>query len=136
MSLVAYGSSDSDSDSDDKPLSRPAESKIGGGLFATLPPPKTALQQGATRGTSLASNFTSKDSGSDRVAPGFSKKPQSNVETKGLLFDLPKPKKRTEPVKITIPDIKNADVSTLLMRNRLLTCFACSVLMQCLFLTV
>ncbi|XP_041932664.1 proline-rich protein PRCC [Alosa sapidissima] len=105
MSLVAYGSSDSDSDSDDKPVSRPTVSKIGGGLFSTLPPPKNALQQSVTRG----SNFSTTDNGSDTVAPGFIKKPQSNVEAKGLLFDLPKPKKRTEPVKITIPDIKNAD---------------------------
>ncbi|KAL2080144.1 hypothetical protein ACEWY4_023937 [Coilia grayii] len=109
MSLVAYGSSDSDSDSDDKPVSRSTESKVGGGLFSTLPPPKRAPQQSANRGASLESNFSTKDNASENPTPGLLKKPQGNVETKGLLFDLPKPKKRTEPVKITVPDLKTAD---------------------------
>lgn len=112
MSLVAYGSSDSDSDSDDKPVSRPTESKVGGGLFATLPPPKRAPQQSGSGGARLESKFSTKDNASENPTPGFLKKPQGNVETKGSLFDLPKPKKRTEPVKITVPTLKTADVST------------------------
>lgn len=87
MSLVAYDSSD-DSDRDESPASpvRPA-GKIGG-LFASLPAPKTAEQTSAPH-------------------------------PKRMSMDLPKPKKRAEPVKITVPEIKPADVSftDLLMPN-------------------
>uniref|UniRef100_A0A673KP00 Proline-rich protein PRCC-like n=1 Tax=Sinocyclocheilus rhinocerous TaxID=307959 RepID=A0A673KP00_9TELE len=77
MSLVAYDSSD-DSDRDESPASplRPA-GKIGG-LFTSLPAPKTADQTSAP-------------------------------QPKRMTIDLPKPKKRTEPVKITVPEIKPAD---------------------------
>lgn len=77
MSLVAYDSSD-DSDRDESPASplRPA-GKIGG-LFASLPAPKTAGQTSAP-------------------------------QPKRMSMELPKPKKRAEPVKITVPEIKPAD---------------------------
>ncbi|KAK2887564.1 hypothetical protein QQF64_013235 [Cirrhinus molitorella] len=83
MSLVAYDSSD-DSDRDDSPGSpaRPA-GKIGG-LFASLPAPKKAEIRSSAVQTS---------------AP----------QPKRMTMDLPKPKKRTEPVKITVPEIKPAD---------------------------
>ncbi len=79
MSLVAYDSSD-DSDRDESPASalRPA-GKIGG-LFASLPAPKTA-------------------------------DPTSAPQPKRMTMGLSKPKKRAEPVKITVPAIKPADVS-------------------------
>lgn len=35
----------------------------------------------------------------------------SAPQPKRMTLDLPKPKKRTEPVKITVPEIKPADVS-------------------------
>lgn len=84
MSLVAYDSSD-DSDRDDAPSSaaRPVKS---GGLFASLPAPKTA-EIGSNKGQASAPQF------------------------QRMGVDLPKPKKRTEPVKITVPEIKPADVS-------------------------
>ncbi|XP_073677592.1 proline-rich protein PRCC [Garra rufa] len=83
MSLVAYDSSD-DSDRDDSPGSaaRPV-AKIGG-LFASLPAPKNAKIRSSADQTS---------------AP----------QPKRMTMDLPKPKKRTEPVKITVPEIKPAD---------------------------
>ncbi|XP_026087642.1 proline-rich protein PRCC-like [Carassius auratus] len=83
MSLVAYDSS-GDSDRDESPASpaRPA-AKIGG-LFSALPAPRTAEIRSSAEQTS---------------AP----------LTKRMTMDLPKPKKRTEPVKITVPEIKPAD---------------------------
>lgn len=79
MSLVAYDSSD-DSDRDEAPALAPRPAGRIGGLFASLPAPRTADQTPA---------------------------PQH----KRMTLDLPKPKKRTEPVKITVPEIKPADVS-------------------------
>ncbi|XP_051527771.1 proline-rich protein PRCC-like [Myxocyprinus asiaticus] len=83
MSLVAYDSSD-DSDRDDAPGSsaRPAV-KIGG-LFASLPAPKSSDVRTST----------------DQTA---------DSQPKRMNLDLPKPKKRTEPVKITVPKIRATD---------------------------
>lgn len=85
MSLVAYDSSD-DSDRDDTPglPARPA-GKIGG-LFASLPAPKKA-----------------------EIRPNRDQ--TSAPQPQRMNMDLPKPKKRTEPVKITVPEIKPGDVS-------------------------
>ncbi|XP_059365172.1 proline-rich protein PRCC-like [Carassius carassius] len=83
MSLVAYDSS-GDSDRDESPASpaRPA-AKIGG-LFAALPAPRTAEIRSSAE------------------------KPSAPL-TKRMTMDLPKPKKRTEPVKITVPEINPTD---------------------------
>ena len=108
MSLVAYGSSD-ESDSEEISTSTAAESKRGGGgLFSLLPAPKTARSAEGNRGPSQetqsnpsAGNSTS----SDDLNP---------QKTKGGLFSsLPKPRKRTEPVKISVPLVQRRDVSQL-----------------------
>ncbi|XP_026874778.2 proline-rich protein PRCC [Electrophorus electricus] len=83
MSLVAYDSSD-DSDHDDAPTSNtPLTGKIGG-LFATLPAPKRSASESRTSET------------------------RKEAFHKNMSIDLPKPKKRSEPVKITVPEIKAA----------------------------
>ncbi|KAF7653813.1 hypothetical protein LDENG_00078170 [Lucifuga dentata] len=102
MSLVAYGSSD-ESDSEETTVAPESEPKAE--LFSLLPAPETS-------GSSLG--------GSD----GPSKESKANIEpsdstsnddldpqpTKGGLFScLPKPKKRTEPVKIAAPQIQRQD---------------------------
>lgn len=90
MSLVAYGSSD-DSDSEETPSSGP-ESRS---LFSSLPAPK---HPGSGKGIK-AKEVLAKD---DRDPEQYKA---------GLFSSLPKPKKRTEPVKITIPEIEKRDVS-------------------------
>lgn len=87
MSLVAYDSSD-DSDRDNAPSSPARPPAKSGGLFTSLPAPKKA------------------EIGSNRYQTSA---PQP--QRMGLDLTLPKPKKRTEPVKITVPEIKHADVS-------------------------
>ncbi|XP_051992655.1 proline-rich protein PRCC-like [Xyrauchen texanus] len=79
MSLVAYDSSD-DSDRDDAPSLPTRPAGNIGGLFASLPVPKK--------------------SSTAQIAAS---------QPKRMNLDLPKPKKRTDPVKITIPEIKPAD---------------------------
>ncbi|KAM9823547.1 proline-rich protein PRCC [Neosynchiropus ocellatus] len=88
MSLVAYGSSD-ESDSEE------TSTRGSGGLFARLPAPKKTVQlrQEEVPGNQVAGNRTDD--------------PQN---FRGDLFSsLPKPKKRTEPVKITAPQIHRRD---------------------------
>uniref|UniRef100_A0A4W5NDF8 Proline rich mitotic checkpoint control factor n=1 Tax=Hucho hucho TaxID=62062 RepID=A0A4W5NDF8_9TELE len=109
MSLVAYASSD-DSDSDETSNVRsivPGGKR--GGLFARLPAPKTSASEAlgnvrSSKGTTHLSsrNTVSNDGDEDSVT-------RSQPSKGGLLFDLPKPKKRTETVKITIPEIKRGD---------------------------
>lgn len=84
MSLVAYESSD-DSDRDDTPglPARPA-GKVGG-LFASLPAPKSKAEIRPNRDQTSA------------------------PQPQRMSMDIPKPKKRTEPVKITVPEIKRGD---------------------------
>ncbi|CAN9503699.1 unnamed protein product [Ophioblennius macclurei] len=95
MSLVAYGSSD-DSDSEGTSTSLAAESKPRSGGFSSSsfsgrPAPKKA---GGARGGIPISM-------SDDSEP---------LPSKGGLFaSLPKPRKRTEPVKITVPQIQRQD---------------------------
>jgi len=43
--------------------------------------------------------------------PAPKKTQQPSVPQPKKVMDLPKPKKRTEPVRITVPEIKPADVS-------------------------
>ncbi|KAI7799161.1 proline-rich protein PRCC [Triplophysa rosa] len=83
MSLVAYDSSD-DSDRDNAPSSPARPTAKSGGLFASLPAPKKA------------------EVGSNRYQT-------SAPQPQRMGMDLPKAKKRTEPVKITVPEIKHAD---------------------------
>uniref|UniRef100_A0A3Q3AB42 Proline rich mitotic checkpoint control factor n=1 Tax=Kryptolebias marmoratus TaxID=37003 RepID=A0A3Q3AB42_KRYMA len=85
MSLVAYGSSD-ESDSEETSTSAAAESKpSGGGLFSVLPAPKASGSAGRKEG------------------------PKHAARDSSFLSGLPKPKKRTEPVKITVPQVQRRD---------------------------
>lgn len=105
MSLVAYGSSD---ESDLEETSVVPESKPSAGLFSLLPAPKTSESStGVTEGASKESkaNIWPRDSSSnDDLDPQPAKVCS--------LSSLPKPKKRTEPVKIPVPEIQRQDVST------------------------
>ncbi|KAM9414815.1 proline-rich protein PRCC isoform 2-T2 [Salvelinus alpinus] len=109
MSLVAYASSD-DSDSDETSnVSSIVPGSKRGGLFARIPVPKRSASEALgkvrpSKGTSHFSsrNTVSNDGDEDSVT-------RSQHSKGGLLFDLPKPKKRTEPVKIPIPEIKRGD---------------------------
>lgn len=106
MSLVAYGSSD-DSDSEETQTSLPENRTTSGGLFSSLPAPKYPGSTGGSDhgpGEDIKVNVTAKESTSkDTSDPA-----QYKV---GLFSSLPKPKKRTEPVKITVPEIEKRDVS-------------------------
>ncbi|KAF1381715.1 hypothetical protein PFLUV_G00156880 [Perca fluviatilis] len=104
MSLVAYGSSD-DSDSEETSTSAAPQSKVStGGLFSLLPAPKKPVSAGGNGGPrkETKANCSAGDNTSnDDLDPRPSK---------GVLFSsLPKPRKRTEPVKITVPQIQRRD---------------------------
>ncbi|KAJ8000258.1 hypothetical protein DPEC_G00202970 [Dallia pectoralis] len=106
MSLVAYASSD-DSDSDET-SSTLVPARKPGGLFARLPAPKKSTSESpGSMGQSKGSTRVSLSSGSGAGDQG--PVTQSQPARGGLPFDLPKPKKRTEPVKITVPDIRRRD---------------------------
>lgn len=99
MSLVAYGSSD-ESDSDE--TSAAAESiPRGGGLFSVLPAPKTSGSAERKGGPKPAAEDN---------RPREDLVPQLSTGS-SFLSSLPKPKKRTEPVKITVPQVQRRDVS-------------------------
>ncbi|XP_029920276.1 proline-rich protein PRCC [Myripristis murdjan] len=104
MSLVAYDSSD-ESDSEETSASVVPEGKPSGGLFSLLPAPKkeTSTTQ-ANEGPSKEAkpDLSSRDSSSNDD-------PDTQPSKGGLLFNLPKPKKRTEPVKIVVPQIQRQD---------------------------
>uniref|UniRef100_A0A3B3QDZ5 Proline rich mitotic checkpoint control factor n=1 Tax=Paramormyrops kingsleyae TaxID=1676925 RepID=A0A3B3QDZ5_9TELE len=130
MSLVAYGSSD-ESDNEDSPKSLGAGGRSAG-LFASLPAPKNPSAEGlrdaganvpqprdvpqisgATQLTAVPNPSQKSDSkgNEDTLSLGFppSRGTLSQESSTGLLLNLPKPKKRTEPVKITIPEIQRGD---------------------------
>ncbi|XP_058474721.1 proline-rich protein PRCC [Solea solea] len=106
MSLVAYGSSD-DSDTEGTSRSAASESKFSsGGLFSRLPAPKKTgaggrKHDGPGKETKI-SNSTAVDSASND---------DLDLQTSrgGFLSGLPKPKKRTDPVRITVPQIQRQD---------------------------
>lgn len=102
MSLVAYESSD---ESDSEETTVVAEGKPNAGLFSLLPvPKKSGASLGGTDGPSKESKAN--------IQPGDSTSTDDldPQPTKGSLFsNLPKPKKRTEPVKITVPQIQKQD---------------------------
>lgn len=103
MSLVAYGSSD-DSDAEETPTSVPEKrTTTTGGLLSSMP---AAKFPGPTGGIN-------RGPGKDLRAKEIALKDDTDpVQYKGGLFSsLPKPKKRTEPVKITVPEIEKRDVS-------------------------
>lgn len=106
MSLVAYGSSD-DSDTEETPTSLPENRAPTGGLFSSLPAPQYPGSTGGSSrgpGTGLKTTVTAQET--------TSKDDTDPAQYKGGLFSsLPKPKKRTEPVKITVPEIEKRDVS-------------------------
>lgn len=107
MSLVAYGSSD-ESDTEETSTSAAPENRVGvGGLFSILPPPKkTASAAGSSHGPS-------KEVKAKPTGDNMSNKDLDPLPSKGELFSSQlKPRKRTEPVKITVPEIQRGDVST------------------------
>ncbi|KAJ8335245.1 hypothetical protein SKAU_G00408840 [Synaphobranchus kaupii] len=107
MSLVAYGSSD-ESESEDTPKSLETGGKSSG-LFASLPAPKKS----APEPQDLKNTGPSVD-----TDPGKNLDPKSGHDTtaidpppvsSGLHLNLPRPKKRVDPVKITIPELQRGD---------------------------
>lgn len=102
MSLVAYGSSD---ESDSEGTSAAPQSKVGaGGLFSLLPAPKKSASTGGSDGPrkETRTNPSARDASSNDDLDTLPSKG-------GLLSSLPRPKKRTEPVKITVPQIQRRD---------------------------
>ncbi|XP_068603446.1 proline-rich protein PRCC [Brachionichthys hirsutus] len=103
MALVAYGSSD-ESDSEETATSAPADSRVGAaGLFSVLPAPKHSGSAGGSYGPGKETNANSTG---DRM-PNDDLDPEPSKG--GVLSSLPKPRKRTEPVKITVPQIQGRD---------------------------
>ncbi|KAI1901427.1 hypothetical protein AGOR_G00034330 [Albula goreensis] len=126
MSLVAYGSSD-ESDSEDTPKSLEMGGKSSG-LFASLPAPKKSAPEPdglKSTGPSMGLNLPppkqniSQTLSSPQLTPSFMSNmdPRQNSDpdggppavSGGLQMSLPKPKKRSEPVKITIPELQRGD---------------------------
>lgn len=108
MSLVAYGSSD-DSDSEETSTSAAPESRATAGrLFSMLPAPKNPGTAGGNfHGTSKEPKTT------PAAGNSSSNEDIDSLPSRGGLFSsLPKPRKRTEPVKITVPEIQRRDVSS------------------------
>ncbi|KAJ3608606.1 hypothetical protein NHX12_023138 [Muraenolepis orangiensis] len=106
MSLVAYGSSGDSESEEETSTSFAQESKPSRGLFSVLPAPKKASSS-AIRSEKPSSRPTESS-----VSPrdtSLNDGPDSQAPKGGLLFNLPKPKKRTEPVKITVPKIQRDD---------------------------
>lgn len=104
MSLVAYGSSD-ESDSEESPA---LVSAAPGGLFSVLPAPKNP------RSTAAVNHYGPSTETKINHAAGVksSHEEPDPMPTKGDLFSsLPKPKKRSEPVRIAAPEIQRRDVS-------------------------
>ncbi|KAM8766781.1 proline-rich protein PRCC [Acanthopagrus latus] len=104
MSLVAYGSSD-DSDSEETSTSAAAQRRVSaGGLFSVLPAPKKPASAGGNYGPSkeTKANPSAGDSTSNDDL--------DSQPSKGSLFSsLPKPRKRSEPVRISVPQIQRRD---------------------------
>ncbi|KAF3833992.1 hypothetical protein F7725_025196 [Dissostichus mawsoni] len=109
MSLVAYGSSD-DSDSEETSASQ-SKGSSSGGLFSLLPTPKKPVSAG---GGSRKETRVHR-SGGDSKAHDDPDQPPS----KGGLISafMPKPRKRTEPVKITAPQIQRRIQTLMRMMN-------------------
>ncbi|XP_003969413.2 proline-rich protein PRCC isoform X1 [Takifugu rubripes] len=100
MSLVAYGSSD-DSDAEETQTSVREKRTTTGGLLSSMP---AAKFPGPTGGISRGPGKGL------RAKEMASKEDTDPAQYKGGLFSsLPKPKKRTEPVKITVPEIEKRD---------------------------
>lgn len=98
MSLVAYGSSD-DSDSEESPNSTTSGSK--GRLCSVLPAPKKP-SEGKIR---PSVKTTKANAASEDIASNDNPQPFRG----GLFSSLPKPRKRNEPVRITVPQIEKRD---------------------------
>lgn len=110
MALVAYGSSDSEAEETSSLVVVPEESRRStGGLFSLLPAPKSAASNAPTNEGSTGKESKSNPPQVLRDTSSSNDGLESQPSKGGLLFNLPKPKKRTEPVKITIPQIKRAD---------------------------
>ncbi|XP_066577575.1 proline-rich protein PRCC [Amia ocellicauda] len=134
MSLVAYGSSD-DSDEDAPPSgaksaglfsSLPAPKHVpsevqkpprsGPSVGLNLPPPRDSefkvggLHLPPPISSSLGPRVPHAYPGPDADEPGDKSLSSTLPQPAGaLVFNLPKPKKRSEPVKITIPEIHRGD---------------------------
>ncbi|TNN63757.1 Proline-rich protein PRCC [Liparis tanakae] len=100
MSLVAYASSD---ESDSEGSSAAPQSK---GLFSVLPAPKKPRSTGGSGGPRKEIK-ASRPPGNGSSSDGPTVEPQPSKG--GLFSSLPKPRKRTEPVKITVPQIQRRD---------------------------
>lgn len=100
MSLVAYGSSD-ESDSEETANSPPQTKR---GLFSVLPAPKKprVVDTGPSVKPTIKSSTVAENSASndDLIAQPLKG---------GLFSSLPKPKKRNEPVRISVPQIQKRD---------------------------
>lgn len=105
MSLVAYASSD-DSDSEETSTTPAPPSKFSStGLFSLLPAPKksaSAPRHDNGPNTEIRMNLATAASVSND---------ELEAPKRSFFSSLPKPKKRTEPVKITVPQIQRRDVS-------------------------
>ncbi|XP_008330142.1 proline-rich protein PRCC [Cynoglossus semilaevis] len=103
MSLVAYASSD-DSDSEETSTTPAPPSKFSStGLFSLLPAPKksaSAPRHDNGPNTEIRMNLATAASVSND---------ELEAPKRGFFSSLPKPKKRTEPVKITVPQIQRRD---------------------------
>ncbi|XP_034400588.1 proline-rich protein PRCC [Cyclopterus lumpus] len=102
MSLVAYGSSD-ESDSEETSTSAAPQSK---GLFSMLPAPKKPRSTGGSGGPRKEIKAF-RSPGNSTSNDDLTVDPKSSKG--GLFSSLPKPRKRTEPVKITVPQIQRRD---------------------------
>nr|XP_020453088.1 proline-rich protein PRCC [Monopterus albus] len=103
MSLVAYGSSDeSDSEESSSPVA--PDSKSRSGLFSLLPAPEKTESAAGNDETSKETKV--KPSAEDSTS---NDDPDPRPSRGDLFSSLPKPRKRTEPVKITVPQIQRQD---------------------------
>lgn len=105
MSLVAYGSSD---DSDSEETLNSSVSEGAGGLFSILPAPKNVGSAGGNDHGPSKESKAKPSAGNSASNEDIDSQPSKG----GLFSSLPKPRKRTEPVKITVPEIQRRDVST------------------------
>ncbi|NXM86123.1 PRCC protein, partial [Oenanthe oenanthe] len=127
MSLVAYASSEEDSDAEEEEAAdsppAAAERPSPRGLFSALPPPRTPAVP-----PSLLMSGAGAESAAEPAASGDG--PAESPRPRGLLLPpprnagkplsppraaspagsgLPKPKKRTEPVRIAAPELRKGD---------------------------
>ncbi|NWY67843.1 PRCC protein, partial [Erithacus rubecula] len=115
MSLVAYASSEEDSDAEEEEAadSPPTEQPSSRGLFSSLPPPKTPALPSSSLMSGAPEAAASGDGPAESPRPrGLLLPPPRNKPLSPPLSaasGLPKPKKRTEPVRIAAPELRKGD---------------------------